>query len=230
VKDNCLQVFFVVAADGFITYVSNLDGGRMPDAEHFKEENMWERLEQFYRTEIDQEQARDPSERWSLAVGGDKAYPFIRVPEGMRLLVTSSAQETIDEAGENASESENIDRTPMRDPPGPSRPSSALPTRSRRVRHLGPAAELSPDLAPYRAVVERVIWRVKRHLLLSNGTLRESQEPDIQQLIVVLAGMHNRGLERACELARCMEESGGDVGGGGKKIDGRVRKSAFFNF
>ena len=162
----------------------------MTHAEHYSLEGPNDKLDTSYRREIDDElkKSYNDDEHWTLAIGGDKAYPSITVPHGMKTYVASSAQSTIDSASPQSSSSFSSR--------GAQQVSSlsnrrCWPQTSENRENL----TLHSDLAPYRAAVERVMLRIKRYKILTSGQIFESRQKEIELLIKALAGMANCELE-----------------------------------
>ena len=86
---TCFKFFLITSLKGFILYVSPpFPGGTKSDAGYWKQSGVSNQLGLFYGTQDDSVQDGD-----RFSIFGDKAYPFIDVPEGWTVRVTKTATE-----------------------------------------------------------------------------------------------------------------------------------------
>jgi hypothetical protein len=187
-KHSCPSISFFVVANpiGRIVYLSPIGPGNYHDAtawneafefpghvmvddgslEVKEEKKLVTQLEEVYPKPWTIDE-RD----YTLCVGGDKAYPEIILPADWHVYVTMTAEH-------QAIESE------------PSDQSSAYLINNDRRRHK------SPELAKYRAVVERVIGAMKKFKILLNVEYVSQIKDDIlHKLLYLIAAIVNYNLD-----------------------------------
>jgi hypothetical protein len=123
--------FIIVAPTGRIVYLSEeIREGKVHDKTHFNEEEVKKKLEEKYQED-------GLEEGWKYVMCGDKAYPFIAVPDGWLVYITKSGEDTkdIDEDGNEV----------------------GVAAKNAKLPHV----YFDPGIARLRGVVERVIGRIK---------------------------------------------------------------------
>ena len=82
-QHSALSFFILVSPDGRIVYVSTVDNGNVHDKTAWEHSGVVDELEQFYA---------GGSANFQLAIGGDKAYPYMTVPRNWHKYITKSGE------------------------------------------------------------------------------------------------------------------------------------------
>lgn len=111
---------------------------------------------------------------YTLCVGGDKAYPEIDLPSDWHVYVTMTAEHQAIESDKSSDQS-----------------SAQFLINNDNRRHK------SPELAKYRAVVERVIGAMKKFKILLNVEYISQIKDDIlHKLLYLVAAIVNYNLDQ----------------------------------
>jgi hypothetical protein len=180
----CVWVFFIVVDPmGHIVYLSNVEAGHKHDATHWNECNVAKSLEEFYE---DKEH-----DKWKLSLGGDKAYPRIELPKDWDLYVTMTAEEDNtkgDKDNHMVLDTNNDNVNDM----GSEKTHDDMSDHdvSNDNRHR------TPEIAKWRAVVERSIGSIKRWKILDNvAFLSRVKGPNLRKLLCVVCALVNHERE-----------------------------------
>jgi hypothetical protein len=129
----------------------------------------------------------DLDEKMVFCLGGDKAYPYILLPNGWKLFVTMTSGEVI--SHQEAEEATEATR-------------EIFGNRSQMVpefvHHINddPRRKRCPLIAKSRSVVERVIGAMKEYKILENVPYISRQQINhVYMLVVVIAGLCNYNLK-----------------------------------
>lgn len=160
---NGWTFFALVTTTGRCVAISDLKGGRVNDKSQWDESDIVERLDAFY-TEA---QPRIDGVRYTMALCGDKAYVFMRKPDGWKVIVTKSAEKTLHAEGVDDDASEQSNQDP-------------------RLKDV----ILTPAVAVYRSCVERFFARVKRFKGLANPQLLRDRAR-AKRLVTIAAALVN---------------------------------------
>jgi hypothetical protein len=205
-KHGCAAVsfFIVVSPTGRIVYISHLDTGNTHDstswnlAPAFPPTNVTKiaaekrtdgetfimTLQKYYGVKGIAKTLQDIPLEVFFAIGGDKAYPFILLPNGWYLYVTASSSE--EDAQKEAKEGQEATEKAL-GKLGGDRP--VFNKDDEKMRNL------TPDIARPRGVVERVIGAMKDfHLLLNVPFLSRQNYRKVVILIFVVAAITNYNL------------------------------------
>lgn len=142
-------VFFIcVTPSGRIVYLSDLEGGSTHDKTHFLKSGVVKDLQNSYPTSTIEKNGV----LYQRALGGDKAYPYAPKPDGWKWYITKTGEETRDVnpitgLGEGEVAAKNLKLTDVL---------------------------FDPGFARLRAVVERVIAKIKEWPIFSHKQLLSS--------------------------------------------------------
>lgn len=187
-KHACPSISFFVVVDpmGRIVYLSPIGPGNYHDATAWNEafefpghlmgkDGMLEiREEKKLITQLEEQYPKPWSigeSEFVLTVGGDKAYPEIDLPSGWNVFVTMTAEHQAIEKPKSSDSTYLINND------------------NRRKK--------SPELAKYRAVVERVIGAMKKFKILLNVEFISQIKDDmLHKLLYLIAAIVNYNLDR----------------------------------
>lgn len=177
VKHNitAYSYFILVQPNGRITYVSMLRGGSETDKAQWNSSDVIERIKEAYPDSHFEHLGEDGSmdQVYSFAIGGDKGYPGMDLPADWHAFITKTGLAV---ARAEAAKGE-------------------LPLDFEKTGRNGFEHYL-PEIAPYRAVVERSFGAMKKWLALLNVPLMSKMGADeVEGLIVVVAALCNYQLE-----------------------------------
>ena len=142
---HAVTFFILVAPDGRIVYVSTVDDGNVHDKTAWEKSGVINELEDCYRGKEGDLQ---------FAVGGDKAYPYMTVPNGWHKYITKSG------------------KVPGGKP--------------------DPALHFTPEIAKHRAVVERVIGKMKEWLVLTRKLYMSYDKHRVAKIVFIIANLVNQ--------------------------------------
>lgn len=176
--------FIFVTAMGRIVYVSPCYPGKVDDIAGMRSDHcdFYSKFNAFYLPFVRNQRFNDSAD---LCVGGDKGYTYLPVntgddsfPAGTQILITQTGK---------------IDVSETEDPDG--KQSAAQSLAEFQKKH--PEVTFSAEFQKYRAVVERVIGRMKQ---LSNTVRGPRQVPlmdsKLDALLRIYCGIINRQLKR----------------------------------
>lgn len=144
-KIHAFSFFIIVAPDGRIVYVSIVDNGNVHDKTAWEESGVVNELQDFY--------AENPT-TFQLAVGGDKAYPNMTVPQHWHKYITKSG------------EAEATKKSPQ--------------------------LHFTPEIAKYRAVVERTIGKIKDWLVLTRKFYLGFEKARVEKIVYIICNLVNQ--------------------------------------
>ena len=160
--------FIVVTTCGRIVYVSEeLKEGSVHDKTHWENEEVCLKLEEKYGEFKGKVMIN--GQEYQLALCGDKAYPFMSIPEKWLLFITKTGGETKDAITVN---DEVIEIEPK--------------AKHANLHHV----QFDPGVAKLRSVVERVIRRVKKWAIFQSVDHMTSAER-VRQLILISCAITN---------------------------------------
>lgn len=161
-------VFFIaVSPRGRIMFVSDIRTGNTHDKTHYNSSNVNEIISNKYG---DLNNLVYQNKKYTIAMGGDKAYVNPIVPDGVHVYVTKSAEETL--------KADAIADQEQAKAPGQKRKKREEPVLKKKPKKkdANPNNHLDPNIAVHRAVVERMFRRMKEWNILKNRRIVNSGE------------------------------------------------------
>tara|TARA_R110002050_G_scaffold137528_1_gene261133 strand:- start:108 stop:1463 length:1356 start_codon:yes stop_codon:yes gene_type:complete len=199
------QVFVIVSQMGRIVYLSSVEGGKLHDKTHWQRDGVPDVLYSYYNElkSYNSGEVTLSGRTYQCAIGGDKAYKCLQLPEGWKLFVTKSGENhDVDE------EQRAHDRGVSYSGKGGKKDKKKKKKKNKKKKTLPPVTEkgtpltvdmevsqeFCPKIAKYRSVVERVMAALKRWHILTTPELLSGNT--VEDIIFVVACLTNYQLKK----------------------------------
>ena len=178
------QIFVLVSQMGRIAYLSSVEGGKVHDKTHWEIDGVSDQLYSHYSALrfYDKGELKIRGVRYRCAVGGDKAYKRLQLPEGWKLFITKSGENHDVDAeqrahdrgvpysqkslGRNGNGAEGIKKKKGKEKCKEKKLQKETESGTPLNTDMDEMQIFSPEIARFRSVVERVMKAMKRWRVL----------------------------------------------------------------